>query len=288
MRDTINFEPIEGLQPGTMSQPAANQVSQENKSVRRLLLVEEIPQLRAHLRKLLFQALGQGGQVVEVGVGQDASLQVTALHFDIVFFDLEVSDVSGFNLARQIWQKSENTKILFWCSRHRAASIFRLRKMAPANAVYGYALKSQADEEIVFAIQCLLINENSYMAPSVRSNGLERFDLTDVEYDTLCDLAAGLTDKAISLRCGTSTRTIQYRIAGVLAKVLRLDAKKAFEFGLERGFLNARVLVVTEALRQGLLDFDQLNGVDYSFWQWSGVKATGAQRVSNANARSEK
>lgn len=154
--------------------------------------------------------------------------------------------------------------------------------MVPKDALYGYILKSQSEEQFVFAIQCLLAQNNSYIDPSVRQDCVDRHKLSAVEYETLRDIGLGLTDKTIALRNGVSTRTIQYRIAAVFAKVLRLDEKQDFDSLLNGGFLNARVRVMLEAFRQGLIDFDEIDAADDFFRQGRNLRrsSTGAGNKS--------
>jgi DNA-binding NarL/FixJ family response regulator len=79
--------------------------------------------------------------------------------------------------------------------------------------------------------------------------------ITDGEYESLIDLALGLTDKAIAVRRGLSTRGAQARIRhlyeklGIAAAEDGADGASAF---------NSRTRAIYLALARGLINVDDL------------------------------
>jgi len=162
-------------------------------------------------------------------------------------------------------------KILFWSQYHREAYVRELGKIVPDEAIHGYALKSESDEKLAYAITSVLLHDNPYIDPLVRGvqARLQSKDqsLTDVEYETLLDTVLGLTDKAIAARRHISVRGVQNRLSMLLAKLVGgEDAHLRETAGME--IFNPRARVVTEALKRGLIDTDELAVLDKDLDDW--------------------
>ena len=91
--------------------------------------------------------------------------------------------------------------------------------------------------------------------------------LTDIEYETLLDIATGLTDKAIAQRRHISVRGVQNRLSMVLDKLV-----KGFDAHLretaQKEIFNPRTRVVFEALKRGLLDPDEVTALEKDVTDW--------------------
>jgi DNA-binding NarL/FixJ family response regulator len=75
--------------------------------------------------------------------------------------------------------------------------------------------------------------------------------LTDSEYESLVDLALGLTDRAIAARRGLSTRGAQARIKHIYEKLGLAAAGAGPSF-------NSRTRAVYLALTRGMINVDEL------------------------------
>ncbi len=108
---------------------------------------------------------------------------------------------------------------------HREAYVRELGKIVPDEAIHGYLLKSEGDEKLEEAINAVFNEENPYIDPVVR--GVQArlkckdSSLTDVEFETLVDIATGLTDKAIAARRHISVRGVQNRLSMLLDKLVK-------------------------------------------------------------------
>jgi DNA-binding NarL/FixJ family response regulator len=146
-----------------------------------------------------------------------------------------------------------------------------LGKIVPDEAIHGYVLKSETDEKFVEAVRSVLIDGNPYIDPVIRGVQARLCSrdnsLTDVEYETLLDIATGFTDKAIALRRHISVRGVQSRLSFLLDKLVRgSDAHLRETSGME--IFNPRTRVVFEALRRGLLDPDEVSALEESAKEW--------------------
>ncbi len=88
-----------------------------------------------------------------------------------------------------------------------------LGKIVPDDAIHGYALKTESDEKLLYAVTSVLVQDNPYIDPIVRNvqQTLKIPDesLNESEYGVLIDLLLGLTDKAIAMRQHISVRGAQ-------------------------------------------------------------------------------
>ncbi len=185
--------------------------------------------------------------------------------------DISMPEMSGIKAAEQIWQESPAMKILFWSQYHREAYVRELGKIVPDEAIHGYALKSESDEKLSYAITSILLHNNPYIDPLVRGvqARLQCKDqsLTDVEYETLLDICAGLTDRAIAARRHISVRGVQNRLSLLLMKLLAGEDSHLRETaGME--IYNPRTRVVFEALKRELIDPDEVGVLDEELNSW--------------------
>ncbi len=180
-------------------------------------------------------------------------------------------EMSGIKAAEEVWKESPVTKILFWSQYHREAYVRELGKIVPDEAIHGYALKSESDEKLTYAITSILLHNNPYIDPLVRGvqARLQCKDqsLTDVEYETLLDITAGLTDRAIAARRHISVRGVQNRLSLLLTKLLcGEDSHLKETAGME--IYNPRTRVVFEALRRELIDPDEIGALSDDLNEW--------------------
>jgi DNA-binding NarL/FixJ family response regulator len=141
----------------------------------------------------------------------------------------------------------------------------------PDEAIHGYALKSETDEKLAYAITSVLLQDNPYIDPLVRGvqQRLQCKDqsITDVEYETLLDIAIGMTDRAIACRRHISVRGVQNRLSMLLNKLVAGEDAYLRELA-DMEIYNPRTRVVYEALKRGLLDTDELPALQKDFDDW--------------------
>ncbi len=146
-----------------------------------------------------------------------------------------------------------------------------LGKIVPDEAIHGYALKSETDEKFVEAMRSVLMDGNPYIDPVVRGvqARLKSRDesLSDIEFESLLDIATGLTDKAIALRRHISVRGVQNRLSMLLEKLLKgSDTYMRETAGME--VFNPRTRIVFEALKRGLIDPDDVIALEKETVDW--------------------
>lgn len=227
--------------------------------------------MRQHVTGLIREKIPGPPEILEATNGSEGLKLFRTAKPDMIVMDISMPEMSGIKAAEEVWKESPVTKILFWSQYHREAYVRELGKIVPDEAIHGYALKSESDEKLTYAITSILLHNNPYIDPLVRGvqARLQCKDqsLTDVEYETLLDITAGLTDRAIAARRHISVRGVQNRLSLLLTKLLcGEDSHLKETAGME--IYNPRTRVVFEALRRELIDPDEIGALSDDLNEW--------------------
>lgn len=226
----------------------------------KILVVEDLEPLRTHIRGVLQKTLGEV-EIIEAVNGTEGLDKFEKVKPDMLVLDIVMPEMTGTKLAKQIWSKHPSTKILFWSQFHQESYVREIGKMVPDEAIHGYALKTESEEKLSHAIRSVLILDNPYIDPLVRSiqHSVRAKDslITEDEYSVLVSLVLGLTDKAIADREHISVRGVQNRISSLSVKLVKnLDSHTKESAGME--VLNTRARIILEAFRQRYIDVDEI------------------------------
>jgi DNA-binding NarL/FixJ family response regulator len=239
--------------------------------VTRILIVEDVAALRQHAAAIARAIAPNAIEVVEASSGVDGLNLARSVEPDMIIMDISMPGMNGIKAAKEIWAEFPARKILFWSQFHREAYVRELGKIVPDDAIHGYALKSETDEKLSHAISSILLHDNPYIDPVVRNvqtRVMSREDsLTDVEYETLLDVAVGLTDKAIAARRHISVRGVQNRLSMLLEKLVKGEDAHLRESASIEVF-NPRTRIVFEAVKRGLLDPDEIARLEAELAEW--------------------
>jgi DNA-binding NarL/FixJ family response regulator len=239
--------------------------------VTRILIVEDVAALRQHAAAVARAIAPSTIEIVEASNGVEGLNLARSIEPDMIIMDISMPGMNGIKAAKEIWAEFPTRKILFWSQFHREAYVRELGKIVPDDAIHGYALKSETDEKLSYAISSVLLHDNPYIDPVVRNvqtRLMSREDsLTDVEYETLLDVAVGLTDKAIAARRHISVRGVQNRLSMLLEKLVKGEDAHLRESASIEVF-NPRTRIVFEAIKRGLLDPDEIARLEAELAEW--------------------
>lgn len=237
----------------------------------RVLIVEDMPVLREHAREVL-EGLGVDNlEVLEAKNGQEGVEKATSSNPDLVIMDISMPELNGIKAAEKIWSASNNTRILFWSQYHRETYVRSLGRIVPDEAIHGYVIKGEFDDKFEIAIKQVLLNDDPYIDPIVAGiqDRLKTKDniLSDSEFETLMDVAVGLTDRAIASRRHISVRGVQNRLSNLLNKLVKgIDSHLKESCGME--IYNPRTRIYYEAISRGLIDPDELPKLNKISSEW--------------------
>ena len=181
----------------------------------KVLLVDDHTMFRQGIRALL-EKESELEVVGETGDGQTAIDMALELDPDVIVLDVEMPDIDGMEVTRQVISKNPSAKILA-LSRHSERGF--VYKMFSLGAL-GYILKDAALEELVKAIETLASDEK-YLSPSLievvlddrvdylnatKEYGLSK--LTAREKEVLIFIAEGSNSKEIAFILNLSAKTV--------------------------------------------------------------------------------
>jgi DNA-binding NarL/FixJ family response regulator len=205
-------------------------------------------------------------EVIEAGSGDVAIDLAQRREPPYVVLDLQLPKATGIEVARSIWNRRADTHILFWSNFADESYVRGVARIVPPGTVYGYVLKSASEEGMRSALRGVFAEGHCIIDREVRGiqhRVQDRLEgITDGEYESLIDVALGLTDKAIAARRGLSTRGAQARIRHLYEKLGVVP-----EDG-EGSLFNSRTRAIYLALARGLINVDALRRAQESLDAW--------------------
>lgn len=188
----------------------------------------------------------------------------------LLISDIQMPEMNGIELARNLWQRKPQARIVFWSQFKDEMYVRTLSRIVPPETVYGYILKSNPRDRIVSAIRTVLLEEQCWIDPEVRKvqgrAGHSQTALSDIEFEALLDISLGLTDNLIAQRRYLSRRGVQSRLNSLYCK-LGVDQEQFHGDKFGDAF-NLRNRAVAVALRRGLINAFELEHEEKDFQIW--------------------
>jgi DNA-binding NarL/FixJ family response regulator len=223
------------------------------------VLIAEDDALHRTFARTIVEELWLGDvEVLEASDGEDAIGLAERHEPSCVVLDLQLPKVTGIEVARAIWGRDAETRILFWSNFADEAYVRGVARIVPPGSVYGYVLKSASEDGMRSALRGVLREGHCIIDREIRGiqhRVQDRLEgITDSEYESLIDIALGLTDKTIALRRGLSIRGAQSRLQHLydkfgLSTTAEVTAEGAPAF-------NPRTRAIHLAICRGLINAD--------------------------------
>jgi DNA-binding NarL/FixJ family response regulator len=232
-----------------------------------VMIAEDDGLHRAFARSTIEHLWPEDIEVIEATSG-DVAIDLARKHEPrCVVLDLQLPKATGIEVARAIWSRKADTNILFWSNFADESYVRGVARIVPPGTVYGYVLKSASEEGMRSALRGVFAEGHCIIDREVRGiqhRVQDRLEgITDSEYQSLIDLALGLTDKAIAARRGLSTRGAQARIRHLYEKL-----GIAFDEGDSNPVFNMRTRAIYLALARGLINVDALRREQENLDAW--------------------
>jgi len=207
----------------------------------RILLADDHRMFRQGLRELLernpaFAVVG------EAATGREVLAQVAALQPDIVLLDIQMPELDGVAVARQLARAHPNVKIIMLTMYRQDQHLFEAIK-AGARA---YLLKDADAEELIDVIGRVSRGEAA-LDPTVTLRVFDEFrrlstdqeaeQLTERERDILTLLAAGYDNRTIAQRLFLSEKTVGNRLSEIFQKLGVSNRTQAALVAVQRGLI---------------------------------------------------
>jgi two-component system response regulator DegU len=192
-----------------------------------VVIVDDHPVVRAGMRTVL-DAAPDVVVVAEGANGTDALRLVEQHGPDVLALDVNLPDLSGVDVTRQLRQQGAETAILILTVHDDSQTVFGLLE----NGATGYVLKDEALETLADAIRAAARGE-SWLSPAVAQQVVRRavgnppveppeplpLPLTPREMEVLRLLAQGLNNATIAERLVVTKRTVQNHVSNVYGKL---------------------------------------------------------------------
>ena len=214
-----------------------------------ILLLEDLPEIRAWLKVLVHQVFPQA-QISEAARVHDALELVSAVKFDLALVDLGLPDGSGVDVVAALREQQPEAQSVVVTIHDDDEHLFP----ALQAGAFGYVLKEQARELIAEQLNRMSQGEPP-LSPSIARKVIKYFasqtmpvasnmpevSLTERESEVLLRVAKGFTLPEIGVQLGLSRHTIAdyvkqiYRKLNVSSRAeAALEAQRLGLFGRSR------------------------------------------------------
>lgn len=192
-----------------------------------ILVVDDHELVVRGIKQILRQTFPYA-DIFTAGTGEEAVKICRVRNIGLVSVDLELPDMSGFNLIDHIRANHPGTKILVNTVHDEIWTVKRLVE----RHVEGIIFKSARAENFVEAVSTLLRGETFYdsgaclLMKSIKNQTAEETSLSMREVEVLRLIADGLNTEEIGRRLGVKANTIETHRRHLLEK---LDVKNSAE-----------------------------------------------------------
>jgi DNA-binding NarL/FixJ family response regulator len=194
--------------------------------MKNILLLEDLPEIRAWLRKLVLQVF-PGSQISESARVHDALSLVGAVKFDLALVDLGLPDGSGVDVVHRLRELQPDAQSVVVTIHDDDEHLFP----ALQAGAFGYILKEQPRELITEQLQRISQGEPP-LSPSIARRVMAHFaakgkpaaqlpsvSLTERESEVLLRVAKGYTLPEIGVQLGLSRHTIADYVKQIYRKL---------------------------------------------------------------------
>ncbi|MCV2356811.1 response regulator transcription factor [Paucibacter sp. B2R-40] len=193
-----------------------------------ILLLEDIPEIRAWLKALIKQVF-VNAQITECSRVQDALAFVNSQRFDLALLDLGLPDGSGVDVIAALRDRQPEAQSVIVTIHDDDEHLFP----ALQAGAFGYLLKEQSRELLIEQLQRMSQGEPP-LSPSIARKVISYFgkqrrpqaaapvhevSLTDRETEVLLRVAKGFTLPEIGVQLGLSRHTIADYVKQIYRKL---------------------------------------------------------------------
>ncbi len=187
-----------------------------------VLIADDHPIVCRGIRNLLEPAAGIH-VVGEAHSGAEALKLIQSLHPDIVLLDVELSDMSGIDVIKQLNESKISVRILGLSSYDDREFISQFLSLGAS----GYLLKDEIPEQIIEAVRGVARGEKGWVSRKVAaklSQILQKeqdghANLTVRELDVLRLVVAAKTNGEIGMLLGISEKTVEKHMDTIFRKL---------------------------------------------------------------------
>jgi DNA-binding NarL/FixJ family response regulator len=206
----------------------------------KVLVVDDHPVIRAGIKNLLVDT-PDIRVIGEAGSGREALEQIENLVPDVMLLDMELPDIDGTVVARQLQEKGSPVRILALSAHNEKQYIKNLLE----TGVSGYLTKDELPDSILEAVRGVYQGEKGWISrkvaaqlPSLLEGDLqEKSELSKRELEVIEGIVAGRTNREIGQRLGISNRTVEKYVESIFAKLCVTSRVEAAVTAVQKGLV---------------------------------------------------
>ena len=190
----------------------------------RIVVADDHPMVRDGLRTL-FDSFPDTEMSGEAATGREAVRAAVVERPDVLIMDLGMPDLDGIAATAEVVRAAPEVAVLVLTMSDDDDTVFAAMRAGAS----GYLVKGATKEEILRAVTAVAAGE-AIFGPGVARRVLSYFSaprqqqdpfpqLTAREREVLDLLAAGLSNSAIAIRLGLSTKTVNNNTSSIFAKL---------------------------------------------------------------------
>jgi len=205
----------------------------------RVSLADDHALIRQGLKALLEK---QGFQVVcEASNGQEALRSVEKTQPDVAIVDISMPVLNGVDAARELKKSAPKTKVILLTQHDEDQYVTEALRAG----VKGYVLKSQAAEDLVYAIQ-EVCRGSVYLSPNISravvdaylsKNFVSSDSLSGRERQVLQLVSEGKSTKDVAVHLGISVKTAESHRARLMKKLDIHETASLVRYAIRRGLI---------------------------------------------------
>ena len=168
--------------------------------------------------------------------GGEALERFFELRPDVALVDLQLPDMSGFELIKKIKDKSPNARIIVLSSHEGDVDIQR----ALEAGAQGYVVKGIVREELLESIRSVHAGKRRLPAAVAQKLAEHMADeaISPRELEVLSLMAAGKRNKEISSELSIAEDTVKMHVRNIFSKLQVNDRTEAVTIALRRGIIH--------------------------------------------------
>jgi len=168
--------------------------------------------------------------------GSEGLEQFIKLSPDVALVDLQLPDVSGFDLIKKIKAKSPNARIIVLSSHEGDVDIQR----ALEAGAQGYVVKGLVREELLETIRSVHAGKRRLPAAVAQKLAEHMADepISPRELEVLSLMAGGKRNKEIAGELSIAEDTVKMHVRNILSKLQVNDRTEAVTIALRRGIIH--------------------------------------------------
>lgn len=209
----------------------------------RVMLVDDHKMLREGIKQLI--EFDQDINVIaQASDGEECLTAVKDNDIDVCVLDINLPDVQGTKLLKEIHKINRNTKILMLTVHNEVEYLLE----AMDNGANGYILKDSGSGELIKAIKSVYAGERYIqpnLIPMLNARLLKREDdndkakdITRREKQILVNIALGRSNKDIAEEFDISERTVKNHITSLFKKIDVSDRTQAAVFAIRNNLVD--------------------------------------------------